>query len=209
MMSRGSWVSYIFLALVLLGFVLPNRADAAFGVGVVYGLTNPTLSGSNTTSATKSYTTYGALAELPVGARSGLLLGILYSELGGHQTFTGFDMDVKLPYYQVPVLIDYWLIPEIAVGIGGYYGIPGGNATQSGTVLGVVSTSRSDTFSNLNYRGDDFGLAANIRAQIPLGPIFVSGDLIYEYGLENVSTSNGQTLNNRALLAMIGVGIGI
>ena len=203
-------MSFVFLTLLLLSAVaLSSGAEANLGVGVVYGLTNPTLSGNNTTSATKSYTTYGALAELPLGSRSGLLLGILYSELGGHQSFTGFDMDIKLPYYQVPVLIDYWLIPEIAVGIGGYYGISAGNATQSGTVLGIVSTSRSDSFSNLSYRGDDFGLAANVSAQISLGPLFISGDLIYEYGLENVSTANGQTLNNRALLAMIGAGIGI
>ena len=205
---RGKGLMLTVLTLVLGGGV-PTFAASDVGVGLVYGVTSASQNGGGSSSNARSGTAYGALVELSAPAsRSGLLAGVLYSELGGHQTNTFWDFDVKLPYYQIPVLAEFWLAPIIAIGGGGYYGFPAANSTRSGTILGV-SGSTSDTFANQGWKGDDFGLAINARAHISLGLVYLSGDVIYEYGLENVSTVSGQTVNNRALLAMIGVGIGI
>src|ERR1700733_190356 len=102
------------LACILVVLSGPQTAFAAFGVGAAYGLSSASQNGGNSTSASKSYTTYGALAELPILPRTSLMLGVMYTEMGGHQSLPLFDFDVKLPYYQIPAVIDLWLLNNFA-----------------------------------------------------------------------------------------------
>ena len=115
--------------------------------------------------------------------------------------FDAQKFDEKAPYLVIPVLAHYKFYPSIAVGLGMYFGFGAGNITDSGSI------NSSQSFSSANYSSSDYGLAADAQYAYQFDPNWSAVvDLTYLYGLSNVSTASGTTLNNYSILGLIGVG---
>jgi hypothetical protein len=205
--------------ILLISVAAATPAFALVDIAVGYGISNATQNVSNispaaglTTSA-GSYTSYGALVNFILPGMWSVGTGVLYTEMGSHYKITGLnsDYDEKAPYIQIPITLNYWLGHIVGIGVGGYYGFPGGNISDKGTLLGVPNLSSSGSFSQQNYASSDYGLVGQVQIHIPLGvKWFILADGMYEYGLQNVDnspTANGTTIKNTAIVAVGGLGL--
>jgi hypothetical protein len=197
---------FVLLFSVLILYSVPSFATIDItAVGGITQMTETiTATGENYASTANTGKAYGALLSIHSMLGWGLTTGFLYSEVNMHVVLTGIvntSGDGLVPYYQIPVLGTYWIGGVVGLGAGGYYALPGGNINVLGT---------TGSFSQQGYKGDDYGLAAGVQLRIPLGVItHVMLDAMYEYGLENVSTTANSTIKNQGFVALLGFGIGI
>ena len=167
-------------------------------------------------STGKSNMAFGVLGNAKfVGVPYGLTSGFLYVEMGSHQrTTNGIDLrdyDVKAPYFQVPLIFNYWILNNLLVGMGGYLGFPGGNIKTTGTQTFFVTTpiDLTQSFSAANYREIDWGAVGHAQYKYVIGKFFATATLMYEYGIEDVNALTDVTTRNSAFLALVGAGLEI
>jgi hypothetical protein len=207
-----------FILALVITLVLTGRQALAFvDASLVGGLSVASQSittSYNVNSSSKTYLAFGALGNARfIGVPWGLTSGILYVEMGSNQrSQNGIDQrnyDVKVPYLQVPIIIDYWILKNLLVGLGGYIAFPGGNVKTTGTQTFFTTSSidLSQSFSAANYRELDWGAVAHAQVKFPFGRFFGTAALIYEYGFEDVNALADITTRNSAFLALIGGGI--
>lgn len=126
----------------------------------------------------------GVIASFKLTRMVSVLSGVIATDMGEQKT--------PLPYYLSPLTAEFTVLEHFPFGIGGYYGLLEG------------STARK-----LNYRSADYGLAAHAGVRIPLKSMFVSGDVFYLQGLENISIVAGEVVRNQGVLFLIGAGLHI
>jgi hypothetical protein len=189
-------------------YSIPSFAILDLGVvGGVSQMTEPTTAASTTSFNVTANTgrSYGLMAQFHSSFGLGLSVGLLYTEVNFHELETNgvltiSNSDTLVPYYQIPVILNYWVGGILAFGAGGYYGLPGGNISTAGT---------SGSFAAQNYKSDDFGLVGDFQIRVPLGIVtYLTATALYEYGLENVSTQSGLTAHNQGFVFLAGLGIG-
>jgi hypothetical protein len=198
----------------------PAAASASLHLSAVGGISmaNQTISYDLSPYSTtqKNYLSYGLLASVRVPKSIwGLSSGILYSEFGSHQRssvgVTTTDIDQKLPYYVIPITIDFWLGQYISIGLGAFYATAAGNMSDKGAdVTGGVSnpidTSRS--FSDNNYESKDFGYLARLQIYVPIKKrFFITATGIYALGTTDIDKDQTLKTTNRSILALAGVGL--
>lgn len=195
----------VFIIILLLA---SSESFALVGVEAVGGLSiaSQTASPTTMTGSSANFLSYGLMGNVHFPSRLGLTFGALYTEMGSHIKLGSSAQDEKVPYFQVPVIIDFWFGGIFALGVGGYYGFPGGNVVDSNST-GTFANS-SQTFSQAGYTSNDYGVVGHAALHIPLGPKwFVAAEGLYEYGIQNVSSTPGLTLKNSTILALGGVGV--
>ncbi len=160
------------------------------------------------TLTSKNFNAYGVLTNVRLPMMSlGIMTGALYTELGSHAENGASKVDEKVPYVQIPVVLDLWFHNVLAIGVGGYYGIPAGNVVDS-SATGTY-TNQSITFAQANYATKDYGAIAHLALKAHVTPLlFLSLDGQYQIGLANVTTIVNQSVKNSTILAMAGIGIG-
>jgi len=202
MASREKWVA---LLVVMGGLGAAHPAHALFhltatGIGNV-GNTANTVTAAGITS----YTTVpsfsiggGVLAEITVKAMLGLETGYLSvphaiatTVISGTPT-TG---TVSFTHGVIPLLLRFRFLPLISLGTGVYYGLASTQLTSN--FGGTVTTT------TLN---PDYGLHLSAAFHWPIIPLFKGRfDLRYQYGLANVASGAGYTMNTRDLLLGLGL----
>ncbi|MFT3793945.1 porin family protein [Flavobacterium sp.] len=104
-------MKHIFLALALFGSVLCAQAQLKFGIKA-----GPNFSDvdGNIAPDTKMRTSFhfGALAELKLPGRFALQPELLYSSQGAEVESAAFK-DIQYDYITVPVMLKYYLIPDL------------------------------------------------------------------------------------------------
>jgi hypothetical protein len=160
------------------------------------------------TLTSKNFNTYGALTNFRLPMMSiGIMTGALYTELGSHAENGVSKVDEKVPYIQIPFALDLWFHNILAIGIGGYYGIPAGNVVDSNAT--GIYTNQSISFAQANYATKDYGAIAHMALKAHVLPlVFLSLEGQYQIGLANMTTLANQTVKNSTILAMAGIGIG-
>jgi hypothetical protein len=197
------------LAVILFSLLYATPSFAIFDLGVVGGvsqMSEPTTStGVNYSVTANTGKSYGVMAQFHSAFGLGLSVGVLYAEVAYNQLVTQdastvFNGGALVPYYQIPVIANYWFGGVLALGAGAYYAVPGGNASNLGT---------SGSFATENIKNDDYGLVGDLQIRVPIGIVtYLSATALYEYGLENVSTASGVTAHNQGFVFLAGLGIG-
>ena len=204
----------IIVALIGIVAFIPS-ADADLKVAAVGGITSANFSYENTTLpgatvSSRSMMSYGLLANFRRGSSFGVSFGFLYSELGGKvkysQSGVEVTIDEKYPYFQIPLIADYWLNRFIAVGVGGYYAFSGGNVTQDLSIAGV-STSTTQSFDDHKLESTDYGLLGHLQIVFPIMTrAYFTVNAMYEIGFTQISKDPTTKIYNRAFIGHVGVG---
>jgi hypothetical protein len=135
--------------------------------------------------------------------------GMLYMPRGYLQTLlaTGEDSQVTFNTVQLPITFHYYLLPVLAVGLGGYYSHALGSAQiQSLSGSGEVST---ESYGPGKLSADDYGVVVSLSFNVRMTSFmsFVI-DGRYLYGLQNVSNINDFTAFLRDFQVLGGIRIG-
>lgn len=98
----------------------------------------------------------------------------------------------------VPAQLNFGMGP-IMLTAGGYYAMGIGNVSIKSTINGVGSTS-SRTYAEAGLSSSDYGIVAGLG--VKLGKLSIEGR--YNFGLANLSKTDGVTANTRAVDVLLG-----
>ncbi|MCJ7932728.1 MAG: PorT family protein [Chryseobacterium sp.] len=142
-------------------FVSAQNSSMSFGVKGGYSLSS--MKFFNTQLDPKSYFYAGILAEQPLSSTFGLQAEVLYTQLGGRETYSGaqlvgneivsvndMEFDYKLNQIQVPISVKYYFIPNFSASAGMNLGFNISSKIKTNTLFGEVSSNNSDGIKTLN-----------------------------------------------------------
>lgn len=182
---------------VLLSFV--STTAFAVELGFMGGM-NYSGASTNTTSTTienKASFAAGVLASehfiesMPELSIEG---GLFYASRAWE--FSGID--VGAGYLEVPVTAQYWFIPQLSAGAGGYFGYGMGDVS-----VGTATAS----FTDSSMKRADYGLLGNLAFKQSIAEnMSLLASARYMFGLANMSDVASVTNNYRNMQFMAGVG---
>jgi len=154
------------IVLVLSLAVLGARAQAKARVGLCLGLNESSYKESfqsnEFTSDWKTGLHAGVFGELPLSGRFGLEADLLYSQKGGVDPGDTSmpKISIRLNYLTLPVLLNFYITPKLAV--------------QAGPEIGLLLVARAhsgDYTATVHdvYRSFETGVAGGIFYQLPRG----------------------------------------
>jgi hypothetical protein len=207
----GRDLQLIWLALLWI-LLLPSHCYGIHFVGVYAG----SLPGAEVSSNT-SYTFPSHSLNYGYGGLVGFaMVRNLFTQVGFLYLNRGFDIntgvassqqEVTFTTVQVPLILQYYILPSLAVGLGAYFSHGFGNYTTNVTT--TPANLCYSAYGTGGYSADDYGAVASLTIKIPLLRIVsVILDGRYLYGLPNVSQQSGMTVYLRDFQALAGVQLG-
>ena len=202
-------IMLIFTTWSLLSIASSNEITSIYplgGLSMAKQVNNSPLPISGLSLSSKNFAAYGILCQYQQAPESfNLTFGALFTEMGSHADFGNSSVDEKAPYYQFPFILDYWLDPNVAIGIGVYYGLPAGNVVDSNAT--GVFTNSSASFDQAHYANSDYGAVLHVALKLPVSKRwFISTDVLWELGVKNVTTVSSFSVLNNSLLVLAGAG---
>ena len=155
-----------------------------------------------TTASHSSALLYGFLFDFKAFKALSVEFGTLYAPRGFVDTVTATSVsnELTLNTIQFPFLFKFYLVPSIALGVGGYFS-HGMGSIQIG--------SSTITYKDAGLGADDYGALVSLGLQIAILPyVSLMGDFRYLYGLQNISqiSSISTTLSDIQFLAGVRFG---
>ncbi|WP_333597827.1 porin family protein [Chryseobacterium flavum] len=136
-------------------FVSAQNSSMSFGIKGGYTLSN--MKFFNTQLDSKSYFYVGIVAEQPLSSKFGLQAEVLYTQLGGKDSYPGEQLvgneivnagdmkfDYKLNQIQVPISVKYYFIPDLSASAGMNFGFNISSKTKTDTLFGEVSSNSTN-----------------------------------------------------------------
>ncbi|PWN68878.1 PorT family protein [Chryseobacterium phosphatilyticum] len=146
--------------LAISGILSAQSGPMSFGAKGGYTLSSMKYFGENLDS--KSYFYVGILAEKPLSSKFSVQAEVLYTQLGGKDSYPGVQLvgneivsvgDMKFDYtlhqIQVPISAKYYFIPNLSASVGMNFGFNISSKVTSDTIFGEVS-GESDGIKTLN-----------------------------------------------------------
>ena len=205
------------LAAAFVGLLLPAGA-AAQGVliGAKAGVNSATLSleGSDVPD-TESLTGFvgGLFAQFNLGQRFAIRPEALISNKGSKASADGADLEVQANYVEIPVLLALRLGNEGGIRPQIFAGpVMSFESSCKAKATGAVSFDLDCMDSNgidLETKSSDFGGAAGVGLEIPLGGLSIVGDARYTFGFSDIADDDEVSAKNRAWSFMAGAALGI
>ncbi|RZK49102.1 MAG: PorT family protein [Pedobacter sp.] len=164
------------VALMAFGAMQAQSEEMKFGVKA--GATNTTLVGDLDALDAKIGFYAGGLVDLPVSGNFHIQPELLFSMEGAE--------DAGLTYLRVPIMAKYYIFEGFNI--------------QAGPQLGI-KVAAEDDFTDELTKSVDFGLAAGVAYELPMGLFF---DIRYNVGLANISDVDGGDITTAGV--MLGAG---
>ena len=150
------------LSLAVLGARAQARARAGLCLGLNESSYKESYQSNEFTSDWKTGLHAGVFGELPLSGRFGLEADLLYSQKGGVDPgdTTVPKITLRLNYLDLPVLVNFYITPKLAV--------------QAGPEIGLLLVSRAhsgDYTATIHdvYRSFELGVAGGVFYQLPRG----------------------------------------
>jgi hypothetical protein len=119
---------------------------------------------------------------------------LLYSGQGSkYEDLFNIKSTTKLGYINIPVMVQYRLVPEFYLEAGPQIGFLAGAHAKSGKVTVDVKDA---------YKSVDFGLGFGLGYQFPIG---LGVGARYMFGLSNIVDTDNDDLKQKNSVAQIGV----
>ena len=194
-----------FLILASLFFCTSSHA-LEFGLLGGINSNTPNVSNNNSGVSVTSASGYGLGAFFSLGLVSDFSIEI--DGIFEHRSYTSGSPGTtySLSDFQVPVFLRYSLAPLLNIGLGPYWSSGLGDVGVSTSLLGNLS----QTYASAGLSQSDFGMATSLQLRVPITPfnhLIVDGR--YHYGISNLATTAGSTLQTRELSLLAGLGFGI
>ncbi len=135
--------------------------------------------------------------------------GVLYLPRGFDQSSTSLpaQQEVTFNTIHLPFTIHYYLMPVLAVGLGGYFSH--GIGSISSYPLGAPASANLSAYGPNSYSADDFGLTVSLSFNLNLLPsVSLIVDGRYLYGLQNISQISSMSVYLRDFQVLAGVRLG-
>lgn len=152
----------IILLLAVSPFISAQSSSMSFGVKGGYTLSS--MKYFDTQLDSKSYFYAGILAEQPLSSKFGLQAEVLYTQLGGKESYPGVQLigneivnlgdmkfDYKLNQIQVPISLKYYFIPNLSASVGMNIGFNISSKVKTDTIFNGEVTANSDGTKTLNF----------------------------------------------------------
>lgn len=204
-------------AAAIVGLLVPAGV-AAQGVliGVKGGVNSATISldGDDIPESTsKSGFVGGVFAQFNLGSTFAIRPEGLLSNKGLKISAEGIDADVTARYIEIPVLLAARLGNEGGIRPQIYAGpVISFESSCKVAATGAVSFDLDCSDENgidLETKSSDFGGAAGVGLEIPVGALNLIGDARYTFGFSDIAEEDGLTAKNRAWSFMAGAALGI
>ena len=200
----------VFLAVLFMAALVPQNLSAGFGIKGGYGLSKFAAA-----SLDPIPFTFGNLNSPVGGIYFSLGLGplaiqpeILYVRMGSeYEVDEANDLKWQLDYVQVPVLLKLRIIPLGPIRPVIYAGGYGAYLFKARGVMTVDGVSEGADIID-DYQKYDYGVVGGVGLDFKLPGITFSVEGRYNYGLKNilVDPSAGDSLKNRSMMALVGIG---
>ncbi len=141
-----------------------NAQSSSMSFGVKGGYTLSSMKFFDTQLDSKSYFYAGILAEQPLSSKFGLQAEVLYTQLGGKESYPGVQLigneivnvgDMKFEYrlnqIQVPVSLKYYFIPNLSASVGMNIGFNISSKVTTDTIFNGEVTANSEGTKTLNF----------------------------------------------------------
>ena len=196
----------MFAAMFAFGFAGVQHAEAQQNmVGVKGGFIAAELSGDlEDDLASRTGFGFGAFLQVMVGPNLSIQPEALYLSKGASED--GGDLEVKVNYLQIPILVQYHLpTPGVSPRIFAGPTI----AFEVGCDLEDGTFSASCEDEEVNTKSADFGLVFGAGIDVPAGGVVVTLDGRYDMGVTNIAEEvegSDFEIKNRAWEFFAGVG---
>lgn len=138
-----------------------NPASMSFGVKGGYSLSNMKFFG--TVLDSKSYFYAGIVAEQPLSSKFGLQAELLYTQLGGKDSYPWYQLvgnevvsmgnmnfDYKFNQIQVPISVKYYIVPELSASAGINLGFNISSKVKMDNLFDESETHNYESLKTLN-----------------------------------------------------------
>jgi hypothetical protein len=198
------------LAVLFMAALVPQNLSAGFGIKGGYALSKfaaaspdpiPFLFGNLNSPVGGIYFSLG-LGPLAIQPE------ILYVRMGSeYEVDEANDLKWQLDYVQVPVLLKLRIIPLGPIRPVIYAGGYGAYLFKARGVMTVDGVSEEADIID-DYQKYDYGVVGGVGLDFKLPGITFSVEGRYNYGLKNilVDPSAGDSLKNRSMMALVGIG---
>nr|WP_315034573.1 porin family protein [uncultured Chryseobacterium sp.] len=152
----------IFLAMLLAASSALSAQNSSLSFGVKGGYTLSSMKYFGEQMDSKSYFYAGIVAEKPLSSKFSIQAEVLYTQLGGKDSYPGVQLigneivnvgdmkfDYKLNQIQVPISAKYYFIPNFSALIGMNFGFNISSKVKTDTIFGEV-TGDSEGTKTLN-----------------------------------------------------------
>lgn len=175
-------------------------------VGLKAGLVAAELSGDVEDVSSRAGLGFGGFLQVMVGPNFSIQPEALYLMKGASGSDGAEDVDVKVNYLQVPILVQYH-IP--AAGVSPRIFAGPSLAFELGCDVETNGVESSCETEEISTKSADFGVVFGAGADIPLGGVVVTLDGRYDLGVTNVAEEPEGVefeIKNRAWEFFAGVG---
>jgi hypothetical protein len=200
-----------FLALACLAVVAPRDLPAQVGVKI-----GASFAKFNWTTPEPTGVAWGYLPFVAGGLFANVNLGALAIEpellvvrAGARYAAEGDSLEFQFTYIQAPVLLKLSASPRGSVNpflaVGGY----GAYLYRAqGVLVHAPGTERTTADLIDDYKRSDFGVVASAGLEFRLRGVIISLEGRYDLGLVNIikNPAAGESLMNRSLMALVGIG---
>ncbi|AZA82656.1 hypothetical protein C1637_20615 [Chryseobacterium lactis] len=152
----------IFFVLLVAASTFINAQSTPMSFGVKGGYTLSSMKYFGEKLDSKSYFYAGILAEKPISSKFSVQAEVLYTQLGGKDSYPGVQLvgneivsvgdmkfDYKLNQIQVPISAKYYFIPNFSASVGMNFGFNISSKITTDTIFGEMS-GESDGIKTLN-----------------------------------------------------------
>jgi hypothetical protein len=201
---------FVSLAVLVVAALIPQDLSAGFGIKGGYALSKFAAASPDPIPFS-----FGYLNSPVGGVYFSLGLGplaiqpeVLYVRMGSeYEIDEANDLKWQFDYVQVPVLLKLKVIPVGPIRPVIYAGGYGAYLIKANGVMTVDGVPESTDISD-EYQKYDYGVVGGVGLDFKLPGISISVEGRYNYGLKNilVDPSAGDSLKNRSMMALIGIG---
>jgi hypothetical protein len=174
------------------------------GTSQSFGYSSP-ASGTADSSTAKMGYGGGFLIDSHMSREVGFQWGVLYVDQ--KQDITSQSMTLERHELQIPLTLQFHLLPGLTIGAGGYYAHTVGDDTSTNDSTGAVS---KDSDNDLQYKSYDAGAEGGVALHLPLSrSVHFLADARYLQSFVNQDTSGSEITKPRGFQFMVGLTFGM
>jgi basic membrane lipoprotein Med (substrate-binding protein (PBP1-ABC) superfamily) len=174
------------------------------GTSQAFGYSSPANGTADSSTAKMGYGG-GFLIDSHMSRAVGFQWGVLYVDQ--KQDITTQSLTLERHQAQIPLTLQFHLLPGLTIGAGGYYAHTIGDDTATNDSTGAVA-NESDNY--LQYKSYDMGAEGGVALHLPLSrSVHFLVDARYLQSFVNQDTSGTETTKPRGYQFMVGLTFGM